>query len=486
MDVQPCPFDCTAHTAPGTGWVFHAFGSKRLAMASFMWSWFSTLVDAVIYPNLIVNYASSVIPGLREQRRVANLGMMGLLCLLSLLGVRGTSDLTAFFLTFTLLPFAIFCVACFMVAEPSNVLEVLPLEQINWSMLVQTTFWNCAYFDSGGFVAGGVVNPMKTFPAAMWRTLLLVLVVALVPLSAAIMASDWTTWAASADDDDSATTQGPYSVVAQQVGGKWLSWLIVGSVMLSCPAQFLSDLTAASNEVSALADFGLMPRPLLKRAFGAPWVATLLCSSVLFALVLMTYEELIEVLNLIYILSAGLNMLALVRQRWLGRRSPYMIPMGTCGVSLMALVWIGTAGTLFAWASARALYLTAGFVVGGVFFIDGAPSHPLLPPVRRRAHPHSPQPCTSYDGAGRAGSSATRAWPFHEPSRMHITHTIHAINRRHAGATGHGGWSVIAAATGPPGTHRWYGRSRQCARTGGHGPRAAARCTSPPCTLEQP
>lgn len=128
-------------------------------------------------------------------------------------------------------------------------------QQIDWSNLINTLFWNYNGASGMSVFGGEVHNPGRTYPRAMWISLFLIAFTYLIPLFGATAhdSPHWTTW-----------EDGSFSSIAQSIGGNFLlNWVVVAT-FASNVGMFVAELFVDSFQLLGMAECGLAPKVLSK------------------------------------------------------------------------------------------------------------------------------------------------------------------------------------------------------------------------------
>ena len=114
----------------------------------------------------------------------------------------------------SIIPFVVMGLVAIPKLEPSRWLEV-NLRDVDWSLYLNTLFWNLNYWDSISTLVGEVDNPKKTLPNALLYALILVVLGYFFPLligTGAVLINH-ELW-----------TDGYFSDIAKIIRGFWLRW----------------------------------------------------------------------------------------------------------------------------------------------------------------------------------------------------------------------------------------------------------------------
>jgi amino acid transporter len=191
--------------------------------------------------------------------------------------------------------------------------------------------WNYIGWDNASTVQGEVRDASRSYPRALSFALPLVVAGYLVPLTAALSATDWTAW-----------TEGGWPSVVRASGGiagpLLGAWIAVGG-MLSALALFNALLLAYSRIPFVMAEDGLLPSMLRRTdARGTPRNAVLFAAVCYSLFMLMPFGGLVVADVLLYSLALMLEFGALLqlRRREPSLRGVFRIPLNTTGVAVLA------------------------------------------------------------------------------------------------------------------------------------------------------
>ncbi len=200
--------------------------------------------------------------------------------------------------------------------------------------------WNYIGWDNASTVQGEVRDASRAYPRALAVALPFVTIGYIVPLLAALGATDWTTW-----------TEGGWPQIAAAAAGgagRWIApWIALGG-MVSALALFNALLLGYSRIPFVLANDRLLPQALAKiDARGTPRNAVLISAAFYSLFVLVPFGRLIIADVLLYALALFLEFGALIQLRKTepSLRGSFRIPTGRSGVIALAalpmLVLIG-------------------------------------------------------------------------------------------------------------------------------------------------
>ncbi|NUO38312.1 MAG: APC family permease [Gemmatimonadaceae bacterium] len=315
-------------------WVQRAFGPFWAFQNGWL-TWMYSLVDMAIYPKLFVTYLGYFWPTLPAWGIWAvGLAVIWGATALNLAGAArvGRSSVLA----------GAFIIAGFALAA---IVALAHASHVPWhpfaapgrsgagglAVALSIALWNYIGWDNASTVQGEVRDATRSYPRALSYALPLVVAGYLVPLVAALAATDWTTW-----------TEGGWPAIARAGGGSLGpmlgAWIALGG-MVSAVALFNALLLAYSRIPFVMAADGLLPAPLARTdARGTPRNAVLFAAVWYSLFMLVPFSGLVVADVLLYSSALMLEFGALI---WLRRREPalrgaFRIPTGTLGVAILA------------------------------------------------------------------------------------------------------------------------------------------------------
>jgi amino acid transporter len=315
-------------------WVQRAFG-RFWAFQNGWLTWMYSLVDMAIYPKLFVAYLAYFQPDLPP----AALWAVGLVVIwsataLNLMGAGRVGLGSVLAGGFILVGFA--AVAVVGLTHATH----LPWRPFaapgrtgvgGLAVGLSIALWNYIGWDNASTVQGEVRDASRSYPRALSYALPLVIAGYLVPLLAALAATDWTTW-----------VEGGWPSIALRLGGRagplLGAWIALGG-MVSAIALFNALLLAYSRIPFVMATDGLLPAALGRTdARGTPRNAVLFAAVCYSLFMLIPFGNLVVADVLLYSLALLLELGALVqlRRREPSLRGPFRIPLGTRGVAVLA------------------------------------------------------------------------------------------------------------------------------------------------------
>ncbi|KAF6138725.1 hypothetical protein GIB67_040857 [Kingdonia uniflora] len=310
-------------------WVSAALGPYWGFQQGWM-KWLSGVIDNALYPLLFLDYLKSSIPTLSGGwPRV--LGVIAITIVLTYMNYRGLTIVGGVAVAlgiFSILPFVIMGFISIPKLKPSRWL-VVKLHGVDWSLYLNTLFWNLNYWDSISTLAGEVKNPGRTLPRALFYALILVILGYFFPLLIGIGAIPL---------DRDSWTDGYFSDVAKMIGGAWLRWWVQGAAAMSNMGMFVAEMSSDSFQLLGMAERGMIPEVFGKRSpHGTPLIGILFSASGVVLLSWLSFQEIVAAENFLYCFGMILEFIAFVRLRIKHPTAPrpYKIPVGTVGAILM-------------------------------------------------------------------------------------------------------------------------------------------------------
>ena len=315
-------------------WVYRAFG-PFWAFQNGWWTWMYSLVDMAIYPVLFNQYLAFFVPGIDATVQwVISLTVIWSATAINLRGagkVGSVSVVTGLFVLLTFLALAIAAAPrmTHVPWEPFSSAGVGGLGGIGVGLSI--ALWNYIGWDNASTLQGEVKDASRSYPKALAITLPLVMLAYLVPLTAALGASDWTQWREGGWPDIARMSAG--------VLGEPLAICLAIAGMLSAMSLFNALLLAYSRIPFAMARDGMLPAMLSRSdSRGVPRNAILVSAVCYSAFALLSFAHLVVADVLLYSMALFLEFGALIalRTKEPGLRGAFRIPLGTGGVIVLA------------------------------------------------------------------------------------------------------------------------------------------------------
>lgn len=315
-------------------WVQRAFGPFWAFQNGWL-TWCYSLVDMAIFPKLFTTYLAWFAPDLGERGAwVVALAIIWGSAALNLRGARLVGRASVAAGAFITAGFLLLALAALPRAAHAPWAPFAPPGQDPWKVAglgLSITLWNFIGWDNASTVGGEVEDAGRTYPRALALALTLVTLGYLFPVTAALAATDWTTW-----------REGGWPAIALAAGGSLgpvlAPWLAIAG-MVSALAMFNASLLAYSRIPAAMAADGLLPAPLAATDGNGTPRGAVLASAALYSLaVLLPFSGLVVADVVFYALALALEFGALVmlRRREPQLRGPFRLPLGTAGVAALA------------------------------------------------------------------------------------------------------------------------------------------------------
>ncbi|XP_028790091.1 probable polyamine transporter At3g13620 [Neltuma alba] len=324
---------------PGNGgfviWVNKAFGPFWGSLMGF-WKFFSAVINLASYPVLCIDYVKLVIPSLSSglPRYLSIFFSTVVLSFLNYTGLTIVGYTAVALGVVSLMPFVLLSLISIPKIDPSRWLSLGQAGvKKNWTLYLNTLFWNLNFWDSASTMAGEIEKPQKTFPKALLSSGLLTCLGYIIPLLAATGAIPL---------DQEKWVDGYFADVAEMVAGGWLKvWMEIGAV-LSIVGLYEAQLSSAAYQVLGMADLGFLPRIFGERAkwFNTPWMAILAATVIALAMSNLSFTAIISTGNFLYSLGMLLEYASYLklRRKFRSLKRPFEVPMGFPCLVIMCLV----------------------------------------------------------------------------------------------------------------------------------------------------
>jgi amino acid transporter len=304
----------------------------------FQEAWLSLLAsifDMAIYPTLFIAYLTRMVPWVRVGHRGIVIGLvMVIACTaLNLAGIHAVG-ITSFWLFLVLsAPFAlIVLIAPFKAGALAHAATAPVTTSAGLLGGTLVAMWNYMGWDNASTIARGVERPERTYPRAMFASVVLVALTYLLPVLAVSLTGL----------PSSAFETGSWADVAGLVGGDWLRVALVLGGMVSGFGIFNALVMSYSRLPLAMAQDGMLPRVFAKvnPKTKAPWVAILACAAGWALCLGLGFERLVTLDIMLYGASLALEFVTLValRIREPKLHRPFRVPGGLAGALLVGLL----------------------------------------------------------------------------------------------------------------------------------------------------
>ncbi|XP_078437226.1 putative polyamine transporter At3g13620 [Wolffia australiana] len=362
---------------PGDGgyvtWVTAAFGPfPGFLMGT--WKYFTGVINNAAYPVLCADYLSRISRHFSSGSAVRDGTITGLTLVLSLVNSTGLTIVgwgSVALGMAAVAPFLVMSAAALPKIRPERWLRCpeTKMTRSDWSLYLNTLFWNLNYWDSVSTLAGEVKKPKKTLPKALFSAGLLICIGYLVPLLAA-------TGALQLSQDE--WTDGFFADAAGMIVGKWLKVCVEVGAVLSAIGLYEAALSACSFQLLGMADLGLLPRFLAVRSawFGTPWVAIIVSTAITLGFSFMSFDDIVAAANFIYAMSMLLEFAAFLWLRWKKPllKRPFRVPASMPWLVTMCAVPSAFIVLVMLMGSWRMYVVSAGMTALGValYFLSKA------------------------------------------------------------------------------------------------------------------
>ncbi|GAB2296085.1 hypothetical protein Dimus_030222, partial [Dionaea muscipula] len=341
-------------------WVSSALGPYLGFQQGWM-KWISGVIDNALYPVLFLDYLKSAVP-LVSHGYPRVIAILVLTVALTYTNYRGLSIVgwaAILFGVVSILPFAVMFLIAIPRMKPSRWL-VTDLKTVDWSLYLNTLFWNLNYWDSISTLAGEVHNPRKTLPKALLYALILIVCAYFFTLLAGVGAIQL---------NKKLWTDGYLADVGKIIGGVWLSWWIQGAAAMANIGMFLAEMSGDSFQLLGMAERGMLPEIFAQRSrHGTPLIGILFSASGVLLLSWLSFDEIVAAENFLYCFGMILEFIAFIRLRikqpYASR--PFKIPLGTAGAILMCIPPTILIGIILALSSVKVLLVSLTAVAIGL------------------------------------------------------------------------------------------------------------------------
>ncbi|XP_022933749.1 probable polyamine transporter At3g13620 [Cucurbita moschata] len=324
---------------PGDGgfviWADRAFGPFWGSLMG-TWKLLSGVINIAAFPVLCIDYIKKIAPPLESgwPRRIAVFSSTLLLALLNYVGLTIVGYVAVVLAFLSLLPFILMTFIAIPKIHPHRWLSFGDKGvKKDWNLYLNTLFWNLNFWDNVSTLAGEVENPQKTFPMALFVSVIFTCVSYLIPLLAVIGA---------VDVEQSAWGSGFHAQAAGIIAGKWLKILLEIGSCLSGIGLFEAQLSSSAYQILGMAEIGILPKFFASRAkwFNTPWIGIVICTAISLAVSYMNFTDIVASANFIYSLGMLLEFSAFIWLRWKhpGIKRPFQVPLRLPALIVMCLI----------------------------------------------------------------------------------------------------------------------------------------------------
>ncbi|BFG33410.1 hypothetical protein CerSpe_196840 [Prunus speciosa] len=317
---------------PGNGgfviWAHQAFGPFWGSLMG-SWKFLCGVINLASYPILCVDYLKLVIPIFSSglPRFVAVFVSTLVLSFLNYSGLSIVGYTAVGLGIVSLCPFIIMSLVAIPKIDPSRWISLGQKGvKKDWTLFINTLFWNLNFWDNASTLAGEVEEPQKLYPKALFSAGILACLGYIIPLLAA-------TGAIPLDQED--WVDGYLASAGEMIAGKWLKfWIEIGAV-LSIIGLFEAQLSSCAYQLLGMADLGILPMIFGARSkwFNTPCLGMLL-----------------EFASFLWL-----------RVKFPALKRPFEVPMGLPGLVVMCLIPSGFLVYVLAVAT-KAVYLVSALM----------------------------------------------------------------------------------------------------------------------------
>lgn len=374
---------CSAFPEDGgfTIWVMNGFGSFWGFQIGY-WSWVAGIINGAIYPSLLLDiitqYTKTELTS--PTASFALKALIGVvLAVPTLLGTKAMGRAAIVNLLCVIVPLSIYMFWAYV--EASDLDDLLEIRHesntlneatqdvefegsydVQWTVLINTLFWNFDGINMASVFGGQVLNPARVYSRAIWITVGLTIATYFLPIPATI-ASNALSWVSF--------ERGSYGSAAKNIGGSGLEFVMLVSMVGTNVGLYVSSMFCKSFEMAGMADHSMLPAIFARRneAFGSPHYAAIATLVPTIALVGIDFDVLLPVTNAFAALVALLIILTSIQLR---RHLPYIprpvkVPGGIWGLTILAIFPTGVFGFIMVQACSdlTSILLVVGFLVPG-------------------------------------------------------------------------------------------------------------------------
>ena len=317
-------------------WVHRAFGPFWAFQNGWL-TWLYSLVDMAIYPVLFTTYLSWFMPGLNEWEKWAL--SLAMIWGATAINLRGAQRVGRVSIVAGLVVLGTFLAIALAAVPRMGHIPWHPFVPAGSSPLstagvgLSIVLWNYIGWDNASTVEGEIIDAGRTYPRALAFAVPMVTLAYLIPVTAALSASDWTTW-----------REGGWPEIAHAVGGSFggvLAPMVAVAGVISALALFNALLLAYSRVPAAMAEDGLLPRGLATTdERGTPRKAVLAAAGIYSVFALIPFSGLVVADVVFYAMALMLEFAALItlRRKEPALRGVIRVPVGPRGIIALALM----------------------------------------------------------------------------------------------------------------------------------------------------
>mmetsp|Transcript_5033 Transcript_5033/g.10928 ORF Transcript_5033/g.10928 Transcript_5033/m.10928 type:complete len:491 (+) Transcript_5033:78-1550(+) len=234
-------------------WVHSAFGAAAGAHNAY-WLWLTNLLDAAVYPQMMMEYLVGQLQLPEESRRGAMFAIVAAVAAVSVAGIDWVSRTQGIMFVLTVGP----CLLFVAIGLPKlDARSWVAIEgEYDGALLLSWCLWLYSGFAWLGLLAGEVSAPRRTYTRAMCALLPLVTALNMLPFLVAF----------SIDPDVSHYTAGYFQHLARQLAGPWLEIFFTIGANAALLGLYHSQTLAADTVLAAVAELNADSAPRCFRA----------------------------------------------------------------------------------------------------------------------------------------------------------------------------------------------------------------------------
>jgi amino acid transporter len=303
----------------------------------FQEAWLSlvaSIFDMAIYPTLFVAYLVRLFPWFAAGHRGLIVGLVVVIvsAVANIAGVRVVGISSTWLFVLLSAPFALIVILAPMkIGAFTNLAAAPTTSTVGLVGGILIAMWNYMGWDSASTIAVEVKNPQRTYPRAMFLSVVIVAVTYILPVSAV-----WITGISSA-----AFETGSWADLAALVGGPALRVALVLGGLISAFGMLNALVMSYSRLPLAMAQDEMLPAAFAKlhSKTRAPWVAIIVCAAGWALCLGLGFERLITLDVLLSGASVILEFAALIalRIKEPSLDRPFRVPGGMPGAYLVGV-----------------------------------------------------------------------------------------------------------------------------------------------------
>ena len=294
----------------------------------------SSIFDMGLYPLLFVSYLGTLAPSLTAGWHGAIIGTaLVVACLLwNIRGAKAVGDGSILFGVLMVSPFAVLtALGLWHAHHDAVVVAAQHHAHPEFIAGILVAMWNYMGWDNASTIAQEVENPRKTYPKAMFWTMVAIVASYILPVVAAwrfgIPLSAWAT--------------GSWATIGGAIAGPLIRDVIVIGGMISAAGQLNSLMMSYSRLPAAMAEDGYLPKIFTHvNKAAVPLVALFALTTVWLAAIGLSFDRMVMLDILLAGTSIVLEFVALAVLRWTEPNlpRPFEVPGGKIGAIICGIL----------------------------------------------------------------------------------------------------------------------------------------------------